>query len=69
MKLDQHLAETRQTCAAFGRRIGVSRMAVSRYARGLAIPHASIMPRIVAETGGQVTPADFYPAAGDQAAA
>jgi len=38
----------------------VSQAAVSRYAAGQQIPDREIMPLIVAATGGEVTPNDFF---------
>lgn len=38
----------------------VSQAAVSRYASGQQIPDREIMPLIVAATGGEVTPNDFF---------
>lgn len=60
MTLTQYLAENRLSASAFGRLIGCSGMAVSRYARGRRIPHGDLMRRIVAATQGQVQPNDFY---------
>ena len=51
-------------------RIGVgSRNTVYRYLRGEQIPEPKIMRRIVAETGGAVTPNDFYEIAAEASAA
>ncbi len=41
-------------------RIGVTEQAVRHYLRGERIPAPEVMRRIVAATGGAVTPNDFY---------
>jgi phosphopantothenoylcysteine decarboxylase/phosphopantothenate--cysteine ligase len=53
------LAAYPEQARGFDDRIGVSVMSLSRYKRG-RIPTKKVMARIVVETGGQVTPDDFY---------
>ncbi|WP_307136744.1 XRE family transcriptional regulator [Pseudoroseomonas cervicalis] len=61
MTLGEWLAANRETDAAFARRSGVAhKQLVGKYRRGLQIPSPLNMARIVAATGGQVTPNDFY---------
>ena len=60
MKLKDYLLAKSLTAAEFGRRIGVSQAAVTRYASGKRIPGEGIMRRIARETAGAVTPNDFY---------
>jgi transcriptional regulator with XRE-family HTH domain len=62
MQLAQWLTQHGVSYAAFGKRIGRSRAAVERYAKGARMPDSSTMPRIVAETDGAVTANDFYAA-------
>lgn len=42
------------------RRIGVSAAAVCRYEAGERVPDRRVMAVIIAVTGGQVGPGDFY---------
>lgn len=60
MKLREYLSAKTLTANEFGRRIGVSQAAVTRYASGARIPEPKTMRRIVEATGGAVTPNDFY---------
>jgi hypothetical protein len=60
MKLKAYLSDNQITYAAFGQRISVTGEAVRKYAEGLRIPRAAIMPRIVRATKGAVGPADFF---------
>jgi phosphopantothenoylcysteine decarboxylase / phosphopantothenate---cysteine ligase len=59
------LAAHPERARGFDRRIGVSIMSLSRYKRG-RIPTKRVMARIVRETGGEVTPDDFYDVGGGQ---
>ena len=67
MKLGEHLTETGQGFAAFGRRIGVkSPETVRRYClppehKDYRHPRPAIMARIDDESGGEVPPESFYP--------
>jgi antitoxin CcdA len=60
MKLQSYLASHGYPAIEFGRRLGVSKASVSRYASGARIPSPAVMRRIVAETEGAVTANDFY---------
>ena len=60
MKLATYLSEHNMSGASLAARVGVSRQAMARYVAGDRIPVREIMTRIVAVTGGAVTPADFY---------
>lgn len=60
MTLDQWLALARHTETSFAALIGSTQAAVNRYRRGKRIPQPEVMARIVKETGGLVTPNDFY---------
>lgn len=68
MTLGDYLIERRITIEEFGRRIGRSHTSVSRYVNGQRMPDRETMVRIVAETGGLVTPNDFYVSAPGDAA-
>lgn len=46
--------------AAFARAIKVSTASLYRYIGGDRIPHRDVMARIVAVTGGEVQPNDFF---------
>lgn len=60
MKLASWLASKEMTPAEFGRIIGLPQPTVHRYANGQRIPERDTMAKIVAATGGEVTPNDFY---------
>lgn len=60
MKLAVYIENKRLTLEEFGQSIGRSKMAVSRYVRGLRTPNAETMHSIMAATNGAVTPNDFY---------
>lgn len=59
MTLNDFLLASNLTEDAFAVRIGVSQPAVHRYRNG-RIPTPDVMQRIVEETGGKVTPNDFF---------
>lgn len=68
MKLADWLKMTRTRKYIFARKIGVRASMVSDYCNGHAIPQRrDVMQAIVRETGGRVTPNDFYdlPPVGD----
>lgn len=60
MKLEKYLKDHREKPGEFGARIGVKRLAVYRYMRGLRRPAFVVMQRIAEATGGAVTANDFY---------
>lgn len=60
MKLADWLLREKLSFADFGSKIDRTAEAVRRYANGLRIPDRDTMPKIVAETGGQVTANDFF---------
>jgi antitoxin CcdA len=60
MKLQAYLMTYDRPTAEFGRRLGVTKASISRYASGERIPTPEVMRRIVAETNGAVTANDFY---------
>jgi hypothetical protein len=60
MKLADWLSEQKIGPAEFGRRIGYPQPTVHRYVNGERIPEPKAMEKIFAETGGAVTPNDFY---------
>lgn len=59
MTLTQYLDQENLTAAEFGRRIGVSPAAMTRYCAGERFPNTAILRKIMSETRGQVTPNDF----------
>ena len=60
MKLKEWRQNENITATDFGRRIGVSHAAILRYEAGARMPRPAQMAAIQRETGGAVTPADFY---------
>lgn len=60
MMLDEWLTTTGTKEEEFAARIGTSQAAVNRYRHRLRTPRPGVMGRIVRETGGVVTAADFY---------
>ena len=60
MKLGDWLKRENITLEDFGRRIHRSHSAVSRYVSGERVPGKVTMDLIRTETGGDVTPNDFY---------
>lgn len=59
MKLADYLREHRISLQAFADMVGVTKSSAHRYLGG-TIPSPAVMANIVRETGGMVTPADFY---------
>jgi transcriptional regulator with XRE-family HTH domain len=62
MRLIDYLKETGQSQQEFAAKIDARQATVSRWCDGSMMPRPAMMARIVAATGGAVTPADFYPA-------
>jgi transcriptional regulator with XRE-family HTH domain len=60
MRLSSYLTRSSLSQADFARAIGVGEAAVSKWARGLAMPRPRQMQRIAEVTGGEVGPADWY---------
>ena len=62
MKLNDFISDNNMSHTEFGKRIGVSQAAISRYANGSRWPKPEIVELIEAETNGQVTIQDHYAA-------
>lgn len=60
MKLQDWMAEEGITIQQFALRIGRTAETVRRYVAGDRIPDKGTMPIIVEQTGGTVTPNDFF---------
>lgn len=60
MNLKDWLVANEKTNAEFGKMIERTAEAVRRYANGERIPDRDTMPSIVAATGGEVQPNDFF---------
>lgn len=60
MTLDAWITSTNTPDNEFARRIGVSRVTLFRLKTGRRLPDRSVMEKINAETGGAVTPNDFF---------
>lgn len=60
MKLSQYLADAGVTQEAFGKSIGVKRLAVLRYLNGQRKPSPATAKRIIKVTKGQVAYEDLY---------
>lgn len=69
MDLRQYLDENDLSAAKFAEKIGVTPMSIFRYLRRERVPQAEVLARIIAETGGKVTPNDFFGIAEDGAPA
>lgn len=61
MKLHQYLKRERISNAEFARKIGVSRISIWRYSKGVHFPRWEFLTRIMKETNGEVTYLDFCP--------
>ena len=66
MNLESYLRERELTLSDFARTLLVTPEAVRRYVSGERLPTREIMARIVAATGGAVTPNDFFESAGGE---
>lgn len=60
MTLTEYLTENDMTLAEFASRIGVDPVTVYRYTAGDRFPRRTVMVRIFRETGGKVTPNDWF---------
>jgi predicted transcriptional regulator len=60
MFLENYIKDNGLTYESFGKLIGVSDAAVSRYVKGKRKPKPSIMSKIIKITQGKVTANDFY---------
>jgi hypothetical protein len=60
MKLEAWLNKTGTPTEEFALRCDMGRSTMFRFKKGVRIPNRKQMSRIVAETGGEVTPNDFY---------
>lgn len=61
MELEAYLIREDIPSLEFGERIGLKQPnSIYRYLRGTRKPRPDIMANIIAETGGQVTPNDFF---------
>lgn len=56
MTLDQYLTDEGVTAAVFGQRLGMSEASVSRIRRGEQNITRDVMRRIIAASGGKITP-------------
>lgn len=61
--LTQFRAKAGQTLEEFGKLIGATKGAVSKWENGKAVPRRAYVAKITEITKGKVTPADFYEAA------
>jgi transcriptional regulator with XRE-family HTH domain len=68
MKLGAYLELQKITLEAFGKTIGRTRQAVSRYVADERMPDRDTMAKIVTATQGAVTANDFYSPASKRAA-
>jgi transcriptional regulator with XRE-family HTH domain len=59
MTLLEYLDQENLTASEFGRKIGVSPAAMTRYMQGERFPNTAILWRILRASGGCVTPNDF----------
>lgn len=62
MQLKAYLVDAQVTYDEFARRIGAANAGViAKYASGKRVPRPRFMAAIVRETGGKVSPNDFFP--------
>lgn len=62
MTLAEFLSSNGLSHSAFAERVGVSQVAVTRYALGHRVPRPEVLARIREATRGAVTANDFMPA-------
>jgi transcriptional regulator with XRE-family HTH domain len=60
MKQAEFRKATGMTQKAFAARIGVHPVTACRYERGVFVPGAAVMQRILAEFGGAIRPDDYF---------
>lgn len=60
MKLNDYLESTGESVTDFAARVGLHKITVYRYLRGIRFPRKVHLGRIFVETDGLVTPNDFY---------
>lgn len=60
MKLKVYLELPGNSATKLAEATGASISAITRAANGITIPNRELMTRIAEETGGQVTPNDFF---------
>lgn len=68
MKLAKYLSDNKLTETAFAEILGVSQVTINRYIRGDRFPVREIILKIEDATGGQVSAADWYSPASEDAA-
>lgn len=71
MTLNQYLAKTEETDAAFGARAGLSQSQINRLKRGISQPSLDAIKKIAAATGNKVTFSDWaarVPVSGERVA-
>lgn len=59
MTLDEYLSKQTISSAKFADLVGVDRAYITRLRQGIGNPTKAVMERIIAASGGQVTPADL----------
>jgi transcriptional regulator with XRE-family HTH domain len=59
MKLSDYLEALGETHESFAQKIGVSQVAISRYANGQRLPRPHVLAAIIEQTKGAVTANDF----------
>ncbi len=68
MKLSDYLQREKMTQAQFAELVGAHPITVNKWATGNAMPRRALVARITEVTNGEVTPADLFPGAPQEAA-